>query len=223
MKRPLVALLDLVAWACGTIIGAVYGVRMRQRVSNFRNKVHSHAVAGEFRRFGPGASVARDVVLINPRYISMGRGASVGARTVLSAWDQYEGAPFTPEILIGEGTSIGAECHMTAITTISIGQGVLTGKKVTVTDNSHGPASADQIDIPPARRRLVSKGPVIIEDNVWIGDKATILPGVRIGRGAIIAANSVVTTDIPAGCVAAGIPARVVRDMLSSGAGPTRQ
>ena len=63
----------------------------------------------------------------------------------------------------------------------------------------------------PNLRSLSSKGPVIIEDNVWIGTKASIMPGVRIGKGAIIAANSVVTHDIPPYCVAAGIPAKVIK------------
>lgn len=65
--------------------------------------------------------------------------------------------------------------------------------------------------IPPKNRIIVSKGPVIIEDNVWIGDKATILPNVRIGFGSIIAANSVVTRDIPPFSIVAGAPARVVK------------
>jgi acetyltransferase-like isoleucine patch superfamily enzyme len=52
---------------------------------------------------------------------------------------------------------------------------------------------------------------VTIEDNVWIGDKATILPNVHIGKGAIIAANAVVTHDVPAYAVAAGNPARIIQ------------
>jgi acetyltransferase-like isoleucine patch superfamily enzyme len=63
----------------------------------------------------------------------------------------------------------------------------------------------------PIKRSLFSKGPVIIGDNVWIGDKATILPGVSIGNGAVIAANAVVTKDVPAYSVAAGNPARIIK------------
>jgi acetyltransferase-like isoleucine patch superfamily enzyme len=81
---------------------------------------------------------------------------------------------------------------------------------VTITDNSHGRTDADSLDVPPAHRDIVSKGPVIIGKNVWIGDKATILPGVKIGDGAVIAANAVVTKDVPAKCVVAGSPARPI-------------
>ena len=54
---------------------------------------------------------------------------------------------------------------------------------------------------------------VIIEDNVWIGGNAVILPGVRIGANSVIGAGSVVTRDIPADCVAAGNPCRVIREI----------
>ena len=63
----------------------------------------------------------------------------------------------------------------------------------------------------PFERKIISKGPVIIGDNVWIGDKVTILSGVRIGNGVVVAANSVVTKDVPEYCVVAGNPARVIR------------
>jgi acetyltransferase-like isoleucine patch superfamily enzyme len=65
----------------------------------------------------------------------------------------------------------------------------------------------------PSERDLYSKGSVTIEDNVWIGDKVTILPNVRIGEGSVIGANSVVTKDIPPFCVAAGNPAKIIRKL----------
>jgi lipopolysaccharide O-acetyltransferase len=60
-------------------------------------------------------------------------------------------------------------------------------------------------------RPLISKGPVIIGPNSWIGDGAVITPGCTVGQGSIIGANSVVTTDIPEFTVAAGIPARCIK------------
>lgn len=67
------------------------------------------------------------------------------------------------------------------------------------------------MDMPPTQRPIYSKGPVVIGDNVWIGDKATILPNVSIGKGAIIAANSVVTKDVPEYSVFAGNPAKIIK------------
>jgi acetyltransferase-like isoleucine patch superfamily enzyme len=64
--------------------------------------------------------------------------------------------------------------------------------------------------------RLIVTAPIVVEDHAWIGASVTILPGVRIGKGAIIGAGSVVTRDIPPYCVAAGVPARVLRHIDDS-------
>lgn len=101
--------------------------------------------------------------------------------------------------------------HITAINRITIGNDVLTGRWVTITDNSHGDTDYSTLQMRPVSRPLISKGPVLIGNNVWIGDKVTILPGVTIGEGAVIAANAVVTKDIPAYSVAVGNPARVIK------------
>lgn len=69
------------------------------------------------------------------------------------------------------------------------------------------------LGIAPNKRPLYCKGPVIIGNNVWIGEKASIMPGVTIGDGVIIAANSVVTKDIPSYSLAAGIPAKIIKSV----------
>lgn len=69
------------------------------------------------------------------------------------------------------------------------------------------------LDIQPNLRPLVSKGPIIIEENVWIGEMVCILGGVHIGKGSIIGAGSVVTKNIPPYSLACGIPAKVVKNM----------
>lgn len=118
---------------------------------------------------------------------------------------------FHPELTIGSHCSFGAYNHITCTNKVTIGDNLLTGKWVTITDNSHGATDYASLQIEPIRRPIVSKGPVTIGNNVWIGDKATILPGVNIGDGAVIAANCVVTKDVPAYCVVAGNPGRVMK------------
>jgi acetyltransferase-like isoleucine patch superfamily enzyme len=131
----------------------------------------------------------------------------------LTAWDSYRSDSFSPEIFIGNNTSIGEDFHITAINKIQIGNHVLIGKKVTITDNAHGLVDGSMLTIPPIERSLYSKGSVIIEDGVWIGDKVTILAGVTIGKNVIVGANSVVTKDIAKNCVVGGIPAKVLKIM----------
>jgi len=147
--------------------------------------------------------------VIGRQYISIGNYSSFGKRAIVAAWKREENNPC---IRIGENVAIGDDCFITAFNQIVIGNNVLIAQKVTITDNSHGMMkSLEELKVHPSRRMPFSKGPVIIEDNVWIGDKVTICPNVRIGEGAIIGANSVITKDVPAYTVAAGAPARVIK------------
>lgn len=146
------------------------------------------------------------------KYISIGKGTILGKGLILTAWEKSGNHCYSPSIRIGEKCSIGEYCHITAIDNITIGNNVLTGRYVYISDNAHGRSIRSEMDLPPTQRPLHSKGSVVIEDNVWIGERVCILSGVRIGRGAIIGANAVVTHNIPPYCVAAGIPARVIKN-----------
>lgn len=163
-----------------------------------------------FASFGKTSRIAKGVTLCGVANICIGNKSFIGQYSSLAVWVE-ENDKEHPEMIIGDGVSIGAFNHITCTNRIVIGDGVLTGKFVTVTDNSHGNTDYDSLHIKPNDRDVVSKGPVVIGNNVWIGDKATILPGVTIGDGAVIAANAVVTKDVPAYSVAAGNPSRIIR------------
>lgn len=175
----------------------------------------------DFKQVGRDVAFGRAPYLDGQKYISIGDRTVFGQNLYLTAWDTYVSVSgeqrFDPSIEIGNDCSFGAWNHITSINHIRIGDGCLTGKWVTITDNSHGSAKLEDMAVAPSRRKLTSKGPVTIGRNVWIGDKATILPGVTIGDGAIIAANAVVTRDIPAYSVAAGVPARVMKTIEKNG------
>ena len=116
-----------------------------------------------------------------------------------------------PKLIIRNNCCFGAYNHISCINRIEIGDNLLTGKWVTIVDNDHGDTRLETLKIPPKERSLYSKGIVEIGDNVWIGDKVTILSGVKIGNCSIIAANSVVTKDIPPFSVVGGNPAKILK------------
>lgn len=167
-----------------------------------------------FQKFGKSSRIRPTFnVLLGEKYMSIGEECYIGKDVQLTATDCFEDQVFTPKITIGNNCSIHDYAHVTAINEIRIGNNVRTGKNVLITDNSHGVSSYELLETAPNYRPLYSKGPVIIEDNVWIGAKSSIMPGVRIGRGAIIGAGSIVTKDIPDFALAAGNPAKVIRIM----------
>ncbi len=173
-------------------------------------RVYSGWLSRNFKSFGNNSSILPKVVFINGgKYISIGNGVVLGKNIQLTAWDKYENDYFTPEIKIGNNTSIGDDAHITAINKIIIGNNVLTGKKILITDNAHGKDNKN--DISPIKRKLYTKGEVIIEDNVWIGEKVSIMPNVHIGKGAVIGANSVVTKDVKPYAIVGGIPAKEIK------------
>lgn len=108
---------------------------------------------------------------------------------------------------IGTGTGINFGSSITATHSIKIGEWCLIGQHVIVFDTAwHYLDPVRRLERPPPQ-------PVVLEDNVWIGTRAMIMPGVTIGKDACVAAGAVVTSDIPPRTFAAGMPARVIREL----------
>lgn len=177
----------------------------------FRNLYYTSLLSHKFNFFGKNTIIQKKISLHGAKYIKIGDNCNIGNNGFLTAWSRHRNNIFNPQIIINNNVSIGSDFHITAINLIVIEDNVLIGKKVTITDNSHGSLQPNEFLIPPAHRLLFSKGPVIIKKNVWIGDKVTILPKVIIGENAIIGANSVVTKDVPDNCIVGGIPAKIIK------------
>jgi len=199
----------------GVVISYIYNFRVYSVICSIKKYIYTGFLKRHFKAFGKGSEIKPSfLMLIGPQYISVGSNCYIGSRVQLTAWDSsYIGGNYTPEITFGDGVSIGDESQVTAINKIVIGNGVLTGKKVLITDNAHGEILREMMDIAPLKRQVVSKGPVIIGDNVWIGEKASIVANIKIGHGSVVAANSVVTKDVPPYCVVAGCPAKIIKKL----------
>ena len=165
----------------------------------------------QFKQFGKGSLLAPGTKLYTPKYVSVGDNSSIMSHCIIETCTIDENKP---NLEIGNNVSIGEYSHITCANKITIGDGVLTGRFVLITDNSHGNNTKEVAEIAPLAREINSNGPVCIGANVWIGDKVTILPNVTIGKGCIIAANAVVTKDIPEYSVAAGVPAKVIKTII---------
>lgn len=117
-------------------------------------------------------------------------------------------------LLFGDNVQINDFVHIAATEKVEIGNNVLIASKVFISDICHGEyTDIENVSDPnehPNNRKLSAK-PVIIHDDVWIGEIVSILPGVEIGKGSIIGANSVVTKSIPDYSIAAGNPAKVIK------------
>lgn len=125
----------------------------------------------------------------------------------------YKNNGMKPVLKIGDDVQINDFVHITVMDSVSIGNNVLIASHVYISDCQHGHYSGTNQSSPDSRpmKRDYEISPVIIEDNVWICDQVCILPGVVIGRGSIIGANSVVTKSIPSGSIAVGSPAVVIK------------
>ena len=172
---------------------------------------YSFFLSNLFRKCGKKVYFSGVDLLRGPELIEIGSRCSFDKYLYLTAWEQFSQKTDKPLIIIGNGCNFGAFNHITAINSIIIGDNCLTGKWVTISDNDHGTTTLNDLKKRPQDRAVVSKGPIIIGKNVWIGDKATILTGTIIGDGAVIAANSVVTKDVPPYTVVGGIPAKVIK------------
>ena len=115
-------------------------------------------------------------------------------------------ALFSPKVSLGDYSGIGVNAKIYG--TCVIGNYVMMGEDCTIITRNH---KFDRTDIPMMEQGFEEEKPVHIVNDVWIGDRVTIMPGVHIGDGCVIGAGAVVTRDIPPYSIAAGVPAKVLR------------
>lgn len=192
----------------------IFTFQFFQNLNIRKNSYYTMWISRQFKSFGQGSGINKPIYLSGGKYITIGDNFHCDHRLRLDAIDSYNDQVFSPRIIIGNNVTIQKDCHIGAIDKITIGDNVLMGSKIFMSDHSHGDTSQSSILLPPLDRPLVSKGPINIENNVWIGEGAVILSGITIGENSIIGANSVVTKSIPRNSVAAGNPARIIKELI---------
>lgn len=132
---------------------------------------------------------------------------SVGRNAIFKSWSSTY--LYSDKISIGDFVQIGPQAHFDALGGLEISKGVIFGPQVTIYTRSHN-YDSDCLEALPFDQKMVV-APVVINEYVWVGTKVIILPGVNIGKGAVLAAGAVVAKDVPEYAVVGGNPAKVLK------------
>lgn len=165
---------------------------------------------GQFAHLGQGVIFEAGVMVFHPEQIEIGDNVYVGHYTILKGYHKNR-------MVIGSGAWIGQQCFLHSAGGIEIGRNVGIGPGVKIITSVHAEEGRHQAIL----HSRIEFAAVTIQDDADIGVGAVILPGVTVGRGALVGAGAVVTRDVPAYAVAAGAPARVLRMRPVQGAEPS--
>lgn len=180
--------------------------RYEKKLSIVRNTYavfHRH----EFGAIGKGAYLWEPIFLSGTPYIYLGNKVGIWKHARIEAIDEWEGQYFSPRLTIGDNVTIGQNCHITVAESIIIEKDTVCSARVTITDISH---VTDNDDLAVLNQGIVTK-PVRICEGAFIGINVTVLPGVTVGKHAVVGANSVVTKDVPDYATAVGVPAKIIK------------
>lgn len=177
--------------------------KVLQHIQRRINSIKENAFYGQF---GKSSKVVRPMRVLGKKHIYIGDNVHIlnGAR--IEAVSSWHGKVLSPELQIGDGTNMEQGCHIIAASNLRIGRNCCFSAFVYVADCSHQYVPGVSTLSTGLEVKSTSIG-----DNVFIGIGAKVLPGVKLGDGCVIGANAVVTHDIPPYCVAAGVPAKVIK------------
>lgn len=175
-----------------------------------RRKIFSLLISGAFAHFGGETVLAYPIRLSGEERIAIGDHVFIGPGSWLQTLPDGENTSIA--VSIGKGTSVAGACVISAVRSVQLEENVLLARNVYISDHAH---KYTDTEIPVIAQGVDNIKPVLVKRGAWLGQNVVVCPGVTIGTGAVIGANSVVTRDVPDYCVAAGVPARVLKDIPS--------
>ena len=180
--------------------------RYEKRLSLVRNAyrfLHKH----EFAAIGRKSYFLNPIFLSGTKYIHMGEDVGFWDHARMEAIDSWKDQTFTPSLRIGNHVNIGQDCHMTLAEEIVIEDGVVCSARVMITDIHH---ITEDLTLPVMEQGLITK-PVHICEGAFVGLGAMIMPGVTVGKHAVVGAGAIVTKDVPDYATVVGAPAKIVK------------
>lgn len=161
----------------------------------------------KFAAIGKKSYFRNPIFLSGTRYIHMGEDVAFWDHARVEVIDSWNDQTFTPRLNLGNHINIGQNCHITLAERIDIEDGVVCTARVMITDIHH---VTDDLTIPVLDQGIVTK-PVRICEGAFIGLGAMIMPGVTVGKHAVVGAGAIVTKDVPDYATVVGAPARIVK------------
>ncbi|QAY74679.1 acyltransferase [Agromyces protaetiae] len=171
-----------------------------------RDALFTRLAAPGFAHFGKGSRILLPTRLSGTEHMSVGDKVLIGAQSWLIVPEQREPGP---NIVLHDRVRMN-QTSISAVARVELEEAVAIARGCYISDHSHG---FDDPDLPIRDQPLGRVAPVLIKRGAWLGQNVVVLPGVTIGRGAVIGAGSVVRSDIPDRTVAAGAPARILREL----------
>lgn len=181
--------------------------RFERNVSICRN-TYNWLHRNRFGAIGEKSYFYKPLHVSGTKYIFIGHDVGVWHNARVEVIDEWQGLHFQPRLTIGNNVMFGQNLHMTLAERIDIEDGVVCTGRVTITDISH---TTKDLTKPVLEQGIITK-PVRICEGAFIGVNAVILPGVTVGRHAVIGSNAVVTKDVPDFATVAGVPARIIKE-----------
>lgn len=149
------------------------------------------------------------VIFFNAKLLRFLNNIKISKNVIIKSNAQICSCNKSAKIHIGQNTTIGYHTFIYSSEEILIGRDCMIAPFVYIVDSSHGTKPNSTMNTQPNKT-----SPIIIEDDVWIGAKSIILPGVKIGKGSIIAAGSVVNSNVPEYSLYGGVPAKFIKKRL---------